>query len=238
MYGSLREALQGWRKGAAHALRPARRGRRRGRAGDGAPAPSSRPSRSPPGCAAATRASSPAAPPAGRPWRRRGSRPGPFVPGPPAEALLAPAGLLAVAGVALRAVADRRRGGADVARSRLPVRPLSGVARGRRSYHRGRPCCPSGTSIRPRRRPWVTIALIVINTVIFVVSLGHGADDDGGLLQRAHDPDQRLRPHHAGVRVHAVRARQRLRAARSRRGLRGGDVGGPVRPRARAVASG
>ena len=36
-----------------------------------------------------------------------------FVPGPAAEALLAPAGLLAVAGVALRAVADRRRGGAD-----------------------------------------------------------------------------------------------------------------------------
>ena len=33
---------------------------------------------------------------------------------------------------------------------------------------------PLREPIRPRRRPWVTIALIVINTVIFVVSLGHG----------------------------------------------------------------
>ena len=36
------------------------------------------------------------------------------------------------------------------------------------------PVLPLRDSIRPRRRPWVTIALIVINTVIFVVSLGHG----------------------------------------------------------------
>jgi membrane associated rhomboid family serine protease len=36
------------------------------------------------------------------------------------------------------------------------------------------PVLPLRDSIRPRRRPWVTIALIVINTVIFVVSLAHG----------------------------------------------------------------
>ena len=36
------------------------------------------------------------------------------------------------------------------------------------------PVLPLRDSIRARRRPWVTIALIVVNTAIFVVSLGHG----------------------------------------------------------------
>ena len=111
MYGSLGEALQGWRKGAAHALGP-----RAEVAAAGALLMAAGALVPPLALAAGLRrrdralAARGAAGWAAMAAARLATRP--FVPGPPAEALLAPAGLLAVAGVALRAVADRRRGGA------------------------------------------------------------------------------------------------------------------------------
>ena len=76
------------------------------------------------------------------------------------------------------------------------------------------PVLPLRDSIRPRRRPWVTIALIVVNTAIFVVSLGHGRRRCP-TTTRPHGSDQRLRPHHAGVRLHALRGRVASATART-----------------------
>jgi hypothetical protein len=111
MYADTVDAVRGWRKSAAHAVR--------GHAASAA-------------LGAVLLAAAAATPPlalAGG-LRRRDARLaglgaagwaglaaarlaiGRFVPAPPAEAALMPAGLLALAGVALRSVAERRRGGA------------------------------------------------------------------------------------------------------------------------------